>query len=292
MLGNITGTRFAWNKEEIYRELNRLTVEEHDEDQASKKLDYTKELVISRDFTLSDLSSTLRRHLSSFFAGKDVLEIGPGAEDILYEILLPSLDGQLPLWYALDVNPQVIQATSKKYASSEKFKPILGTAREIHFEEDKFDVVCGMCSLDSIIDFEKVISEIYRVLKPGGYLIHVQDLPPCHTTLVCLLANDPQLPEKEDVVFYDLRVDGEGGVTHVQFPGQDPIQSHQYLHQSLEREFRGRGFQTQAIGLRKYSMNEAELYALANSILGQKWTSLSQRDGYKPHYSFLIMQKE
>ena len=291
MYGTPEGTIYAWNKEEIINDMNQETHKLHERRQSLKPLEYTRELIKSRENTLEDLSRTIKEHLGPYFKGKDVLELGPGIGDILYEILLPSFDGNTPSWNAIDIHPGIINTLSEKYASFKNYESIQGTIREMPLKKDQFDIVCGMAALDSIIDIDKVTKEIHQVLKPGGYLIHIQDLPPSPTTLLHLLAKDPQLPEDEDILLYDLRLDGYGGVTHIEFPEGLCIETHMYMHNILEREFEKRGFTPISKGLRKYSENLFEIYSTANIILDDDGKTLSNND-IVPHYSFLIMQKK
>ena len=291
MYGTPEGTIHKWNRKEILEDVTQETPLQHDKHQLSEPIEYTQELIKSREDNLWDLSRTIKKHIGPYFKGKDVLELGPGIDDILYEILLPSFDGNAPSWNAIDIHPGIINRLSKKYASFKNYESIQGTIRDIPLKNDQFDIVCGMAALDSIIDIDKVTEEIHRVLKPGGYLIHIQDLPPSPTTLLQLLAKDPQLPENEDVLLYDLRLDGYGGVTHIEFPGGVCIETHMYMHNILEREFEKRGFTPTSKGLRKYSENLFEIYSTANIILDDDGKTLSNNDIF-PHYSFLIMQKK
>lgn len=49
-------------------------------------------------------------------------------------------------------------------------------AENIPFNDNYFDVVCSFNSLDHVDDLDKVISEIKRILKPGGIFLLITDV--------------------------------------------------------------------------------------------------------------------
>lgn len=57
-------------------------------------------------------------------------------------------------------------------------KLIKGFSENIPFENSYFDIVSSFNSLDHVDNLEKTISEIKRVLKPGGYFLLITDC--CH----------------------------------------------------------------------------------------------------------------
>lgn len=48
---------------------------------------------------------------------------------------------------------------------------IVANAHDLPFENETFDVVCCLEMLEHDSNFYQTIDEIYRVLKPGGYLL-------------------------------------------------------------------------------------------------------------------------
>lgn len=48
---------------------------------------------------------------------------------------------------------------------------ILGYAENLPFQEDCFDLVISLSSIDHFKDYESFIKDAYRVLKPGGHLL-------------------------------------------------------------------------------------------------------------------------
>lgn len=55
--------------------------------------------------------------------------------------------------------------------------PTLGVAESLPFEDDFFDVVVSNNGLNNVEDFEKAISEIYRVSKADGQFTFTYNLP-------------------------------------------------------------------------------------------------------------------
>lgn len=288
---NPKGKRYRLNKNTIRQETN-IDPDAHEKRQETAPLNYTQNLVETREINVESLKKTIREHISPYMKGKNILEIGPGAEDMLYDTIYPAIKESSYSWTALDINPQVTRTLEKKYYDDSAYKSVNGTMRDMRFEDESFDVVCGICVLDSIIDINNIAKEIYRVLKPNSRLIHIQDLPPSAMTVLKLASDDNDLSEEEDAVFYELTFNNNGGITHIQLPGKPIVQSHQYLHEGLKSEFEKRGFSNTKTGLKEYSENAAELYVMSNAIIRKEFSNQPTRDfRFTPHYSYLIMQK-
>jgi len=72
----------------------------------------------------------------------------------------------------LDLTPQMV-----KHASTRLDKVVQGTVYDIPFEDESYDIVCTREVLHILPWPEKPVSEIFRVLKPGGQFITGQILP-------------------------------------------------------------------------------------------------------------------
>lgn len=57
-----------------------------------------------------------------------------------------------------------------------KIKALKGRCEDIEYEDNTFDLVVCNNVLDHVKDSEKCFSEMYRVLKTGGYFVFSQDL--------------------------------------------------------------------------------------------------------------------
>ena len=99
--------------------------------------------------------------------GKDVLEVGCGRGGGLSYInryLSPkTVTG-------LDLNSRAIKFCRKNY-SGEKNTFLQGNAQLLKFESNSFDVVINVESSHRYNQMSKFLDEVYRVLRPGGYLL-------------------------------------------------------------------------------------------------------------------------
>ena len=99
--------------------------------------------------------------------GKDVLEVGCGRGGGLSYInryLSPkTVTG-------LDLNSKAIKFCQKNY-SGEKNTFLQGNAQLLKFESNSFDVVINVESSHRYNQMSKFLDEVYRVLRPGGYLL-------------------------------------------------------------------------------------------------------------------------
>ena len=102
---------------------------------------------------------------SEINAIKDILPVFETA----VEIGVGSGQFSLPLGIKLGVEPS---AKMRKIAQSKNIEAIEGVAEDLPLDNDSFDLalmVTTLCFLDSP---GKAFSEIYRVLKPGGFFIN------------------------------------------------------------------------------------------------------------------------
>lgn len=68
----------------------------------------------------------------------------------------------------IDPTHGLIAGARSKYAGG---RYVLGRAEELPFDDQTFDLVVSYLSLIDIADFERAISEMARVLKPGGAML-------------------------------------------------------------------------------------------------------------------------
>jgi arsenite methyltransferase len=107
--------------------------------------------------------------------GDTVLDIGAGAgTDILLAALLVGPSGKA---YGLDMTRAMHE---KLHSNMDKMGleyviPLLGNAEDIPMEDNSVNVVTSNGVLNLVPDKEKSFAEIYRVLKPGGY-IQISDI--------------------------------------------------------------------------------------------------------------------
>jgi 2-polyprenyl-3-methyl-5-hydroxy-6-metoxy-1,4-benzoquinol methylase len=68
---------------------------------------------------------------------------------------------------SMDVGPELLKQVSKKCQT----ECVVGSILEIPFEEATFDVVVSSEVIEHVVDPKKALSELFRVLKPGGTLV-------------------------------------------------------------------------------------------------------------------------
>ena len=102
-----------------------------------------------------------------------ILDLATGSGDVVFA-LERGLDSS-PEIIGLDFcEPMLLQARKKRdelKLNADKFPFMVGDCLDLPFSDDKFDLVTISFGLRNLADREKGLSEIYRVLKPGGRLI-------------------------------------------------------------------------------------------------------------------------
>ncbi|MBA3664211.1 MAG: class I SAM-dependent methyltransferase [Bacteroidetes bacterium] len=106
---------------------------------------------------------------NEFLNAKDVLEIGLGFGSLSQHIM-----GSCKTYIGLDYseNPvKIVNDRAEMSGLSATAKALNGDARDLPFENEKFDTVVSIGCLHHTGDTRKTIDELYRVLKPGGHAI-------------------------------------------------------------------------------------------------------------------------
>ena len=102
------------------------------------------------------------------FQGKNVLEVScghGGGASYLTRTLKPAK------YTALDLNPAGI-AFCKKRHQVEGLEFVQGDAQNLPFPDNSFDAVINVEASHCYPDFPRFLSEVARVLKPGGYFLY------------------------------------------------------------------------------------------------------------------------
>ena len=76
---------------------------------------------------------------------------------------------------ATDISPRSVEVMSQKYSKYKNFSSKVADMEKLPFKNKSFDVICSAGSL-SYGDNNKVMSEIYRILKLGGWVVLVDSL--------------------------------------------------------------------------------------------------------------------
>lgn len=71
----------------------------------------------------------------------------------------------------IDVLETSVDWANKHWKETRKMKFVVGDAHNLKFESQSFDAVFSMEMLEHVVSPEKVLNEVKRVLKKGGYAI-------------------------------------------------------------------------------------------------------------------------
>ncbi len=101
--------------------------------------------------------------------GQSILEVAVGTGQVFKEILKRNPGGKDN---GIDISPSMLTRANKRISKLNHGNYILeiGNAYHLPFKDNSFDLVVNnfMIDLLPVNDFEKVISEFYRVLRPSG----------------------------------------------------------------------------------------------------------------------------
>jgi SAM-dependent methyltransferase len=105
---------------------------------------------------------------------RDVLEVGPGPGE-LSERMATELGANV---VAVDISPRMVELTRAQGIDAR-----LGDVQSLQLRDESFDLVVAAWVLFHPSDLDRAVSEIARVLRPGGHLVaatnsvqHLQEL--------------------------------------------------------------------------------------------------------------------
>jgi len=101
------------------------------------------------------------------YQGKKVLDVGCGPRG--------SLEWASMAQERIGLDP-LAKAYLKLGARHHQMRYVAGVAEALPFSDGYFDIVSSLNSLDHVDDLDAAISEIARVLKPGGYFLLISDI--------------------------------------------------------------------------------------------------------------------
>lgn len=153
-----------------------------------------------------------------------LLEIGYGSG-----LLLPELRRHCENLYAVDMHGSIPVVQQMLDTQEVEAELIHGNILELPYESDSFDAVVSVSVLEHIKDIDKAVSEIKRVLKPGG---------------ISVLS----FPAKNKITNSFFRLVGYD-------PGELHPSSHRVIEESLSRHFFiMKRLLFPSIGLRDYAL--------------------------------------
>lgn len=104
--------------------------------------------------------------------GKNCLDVGTGTGEIAFYVAKNAgPEGKVT---GVDITPRMLELAAKKEAEIElpvKIDWVVGNALDLQYEDDTFDLVTSGYMLRNVCDILKAVSEMNRVLVPGGKVI-------------------------------------------------------------------------------------------------------------------------
>jgi ubiquinone/menaquinone biosynthesis C-methylase UbiE len=113
-------------------------------------------------------SAAIARELRAERLGRDILEIGSGSGSVAQQVL--SEDRELA-WTAIDIDPHMTRATAERLRGFPNASATTGDATALPFPDGSFDSVVSCLMLHHIIEWERAVAEVARVLRPGGTFV-------------------------------------------------------------------------------------------------------------------------
>ena len=105
-------------------------------------------------------------------SGKKCLDVGTGTGEIAFHVARAAGAGSTVI--GVDITPRMLELAEKK--ESELDLPVkidwrVGDALKLDFEDDTFDLVTSGYMLRNVCDILQAVTEMHRVLAPGGKVI-------------------------------------------------------------------------------------------------------------------------
>ncbi len=100
--------------------------------------------------------------------GGDVLDVGTDNGDFI-NVLMKTLKGYNS-FTGIDISEEDIKKAKDRFQDA-PVNFIVMNAESMTFQDNQFDTVCISYSIHHLENIDAVLSEMYRVLKPGGYFI-------------------------------------------------------------------------------------------------------------------------
>jgi ubiquinone/menaquinone biosynthesis C-methylase UbiE len=158
-LSRLLGGRPAWSAEaefDYYRVSPEVVAAHRENQDAFAREAHFTGLRIAKGHALLD---------TRLVSGASVLDLGAG-ECCLSEALAFALGAKV-VW-AVDAVPKQIWAAAEHYRDDPRLECLIADARKLPFDDGSFDLATANLLLHHLEPLEPVLSEVFRVLRPGG----------------------------------------------------------------------------------------------------------------------------
>lgn len=108
--------------------------------------------------------------------GSHALDVCCGTAD--WTIALGDATGKQGRVVGLDFSENMLSVGKQKTAAYPQIELIHGNAMALPFEDNSFDYVTIGFGLRNVPDYKQVLSEMYRVVKPGGMVVCLETSQP------------------------------------------------------------------------------------------------------------------
>ena len=105
-------------------------------------------------------------------AGGRCLDVGTGTGEIAFHVARKAGAGSEV--YGVDITPRMLELAEQKEKGLDlpvKIRWEVGDALDLSFEDGTFDLVTSGYMLRNVTDIQKAVSEMHRVLRPGGRVV-------------------------------------------------------------------------------------------------------------------------
>lgn len=104
-----------------------------------------------------------------------VLDVCTGTGDLIAHLLpLVGPNGQVD---GLDFSENMLEVAHERFASQFQVRLTQGDALALPYPDDYFDGAIISFGLRNVVDIPKALSEMYRVIKPGGWMVNLDTSP-------------------------------------------------------------------------------------------------------------------
>ncbi len=150
------------------------------------------------------------------------IDIGSGGTGAMVGELLPTIRH----WTEMDINPAAVRENKRRHPRSRIVCGSYFRLQELA-PPKSVDIVTGLSSLDNTNFLPLAVDSIWSVLKPGGFLFHVQDVRPGNWTTVRWVRQKGYIaPHSTDVTL-------DGGIYGLHDPQEKYISAAELLRREL-----------------------------------------------------------